>query len=731
MQHVLPSRPEVQLPRPHERHILERPTDRSGRDSRETRFLDHVRPERNGDFVRDRLPDRQLSAPLQRGNERIVDRPPVANREREEGFWGNGREPYSRLGQDDRFGRPPGHDSRSSSRNEWPERGPRDRPSGSEPFHASGLSDMQARSTRDSTMAPPRSNNAQHPDRAALIHGPHSDRAPPFHGEVERTSESLRYDARETRGRTSRPPSPSRHDDRRLPGPPPRYGERRDERPLFEDRRGTEDVSHGHPPRYEDSHPPTGPRGDRPPRSNLADNNASNDRSKELLRPTPPVAPPADPNHGRLNQDSSASSRQQDLNYGRLNPGPDIPSGPRARISAGRGGRNVSAPQSHVNPLQPQHTSQTLPSSPSVPDRLPHTGHFPGRGGHWGSSGLHAPSSTPLSAPPTPAAVAPDTSSMHPDRLAAFHSSNTESPRPQQLQISQSYPPTEHVSSPVSAGPPSGPRGTVHHPPSPAGPSPTNRGPPTGPSFANDRARGDKRFAGLQNVLQQASTPNVPDRNGQGASIRGRGGRPNNINAPSPMDSGPPTPSGLRSETFLGRPDLFGGQRPNGTPPSHIEEERSSSGRRDGAREGERRSARHRGSRPHSEERERREHEDDRPPRRDEHRERRGGSGGGGGGGGGGGVGLSSRDERSGRRGREDGGKDRDRRTESDRREMEEWENERIRASGGIRDGGDKREERDRRDGGGSGRKRGRGGDDGGGGGERMHGESKRPRRIP
>ncbi len=63
--------------------------------------------------------------------------------------------------------------------------------------------------------------------------------------------------------------------------------------------------------------------------------------------------------------------------------------------------------------------------------------------------------------------------------------------------------------------------------------------------------------------------------------------------------------------------------------------------------------------------------------------------------------------------------------------EREEWENERIRASGGIRDGGDKREERDRRDGGGSGRKRGRGGDDGGGGGERMHGESKRPRRIP
>lgn len=711
IQHILPNRPEVQLPKPHERHIPDRPGDRVGRDGRDLRFLDHGRPERPGDFVRDRLPDRQSSAPMPRVNERIADRPPAPNREREEGLWGNEREPYPRLGQDDRFGRPPERDLRPPSRGEWPERASRDRPPGPEPFHAPRVSETQARSSRDSSMAPPRLNVAQHPDRAGLIHGlPHSDRPAPFNGEFDRAPESLRYDSRDVRERTSRPPSPSRHDDRRLTGPPPRFGERRDERSLFEDRRSTEDSSHGHPPRYEDPHPPTGPRGDRPPRSSLADSAASNDRSKELLRPNPPVAPPADPNHGRLNQESSLSSRQQDPNYGRLNPGPEIPSGPRGHNSVGRGGRNVSAPQPHTNSQQPQLAPQTLPVSPSVPDRPPPTGPLSSRGGPRGPAQFSHPPSAPLSTPPTSAAAAPDTSGIHPDRLKVLQAQSPEPSKPPQIQTRQPLLSNDHVPSPISAPPPSGPRGSNHPPPSPVGPSPTSRGPPTGPSFGNDRTRGDKRFAGLQNMLQQAGAPNGPDRNGQGASIRGRGGRPNNINVQSPINSGPPTPSVVRPDPFPTRPDLFTG-RPNGMPTSQTEEEQSPShgGRRvsgrDGARDGERRSGRHRGSRPHSEDRERRDHEDDRPPRRDEHRERRGGGG-------------ASRDERNGRRGRDEG-KDRDRRADSDRRDMEEWGDERMRGGGGER-----REQRDRRDGGGSGRKRGRGGEEGGG-------DSKRPRRIP
>ncbi|KAI9873157.1 MAG: THO complex subunit 2, partial [Pleopsidium flavum] len=681
IQHVLPNRPEVQLPRPHERQIPDRPGDRVGRDGRDMRFPDTGRPERPGDFVRDRLPDRQSSAPMPRGNERIADRPLAPNREREATLWGNERESYPRPGQDDRFTRPPGRDSRPSSRGEWSERAPHDRPPAPEPFHASRVHETQARPSRDLSMAPPRSNVAQHPDRAVLIHGPpHPDRPALFNGEFDRPPESLRYNSREERERTSRPQSPSRHEDHRLTGPPPRYGERRDERPLFEDRRSTEDSSHGHPARYEDSHPPTGPRGDRPPRSSLPDNIASNDRSIELLRPTPPVAPPADPNHGRLNQESSLSSRQQDPNYGRLNPGPEIPSGPRGRNSVGRGGRNVSVPQPHVNTQQPQLAPQPLPASPSVPDRPPPTGPLSSRGGPRAPPQFGQSLSAPVSGPPTPATAAPDTSGIHPDRLNFLQLQSVESSTPPQIQTRHPLPSNDHVLSPMSAPPPSGPRGSNHPPPSPVGPSPTNRGPPTGPSFGNDRTRGDKRFAGLQNMLQQAGAPNGPDRNGQGASIRGRGGRPNNVNVPSPIDSGPPTPSVVRPDTFPTRPDLFNG-RSNGMPTPQTEEERSSShgGRRDSARDGERRSGRHRGSRPHSEDRERRDHEDDRAPRRDEHRDRRGGGG-------------AARDDRNGRRGRDEG-KDRDRRAESDRRDMEDWGDGRMRDGGGER-----RDERDRRD---------------------------------
>lgn len=276
--------------------------------------------------------------------------------------------------------------------------------------------------------------------------------------------------------------------------------------------------------------------------------------------------------------------------------------------------------------------------------------------------------------------------------------------------------------------------------PGSSGPSPTGRGPPTGPSFGSDRSRVDKRmFAGLQTHLQQAGTPNAPERSRQGASIRGRGGRANPSSLPSPSTSGPSNLAASRPEAFPGHGDLFANRPTRNVTGSSMEEEtihgrgpthggareqaretmretgrEDRGGRdegRDDMRDEARRSGRHRSSRDHS-------HdvgppppmpprEDDRPPRRDDIRDRARPP-------------MPPPMERDMRRSTR---ADEQRRAESDRRDMEAW-------NGDRRWGMDRRDDRDRRDGAGSGRKRGRVADEGPmGSHERSYGDSKRPRR--
>ncbi|KAI9810130.1 MAG: THO complex subunit 2 [Pycnora praestabilis] len=780
--HNLPGRPESYPSRLGDRRIADRPIepamDRSGdrRDDRDSRYPDHGRPDRSGELVRDHLQDRRGASP----NRRMQERPPewgaASDWERREPGWNDEREPLPRGPPEDRFNRPSVRDTRSSSRNaDWSDPPSREMPPGNQSMGGARPTEVQDRSSRDSAMAPPRSNFPHHPDRAALFQAPskegphHPDRAALINGDGDRWSEAARIARDDRRDRESRPQSPRRLDDRRAldSGPPPsRIDDRWEERPHYNDRHGSRDFELGDYSRYEESHPPTGPRGDRSARSSLAEP-PSVDRSRELLHPTPLSLPPADPNHGRLNQDSMLTSRQQDPNYGRLNPGPDIPSGPRARNAAGRGGRNAGAAQPQINTRQLESTPQSQIPSPSIPDRQPPTGPSLGRTGGRSASQSDQPPSAPSSAPPTPAteSAAPNLVGVHPDRLKSISGASSGAsenipsvhpdrmksfqrtpdtpsyPKPTPLQSEQSALAQNHALSQGSSNAQMGSRVSNHPPASALGPPMNNRPPPTGPSSVNDRSRGvDKRFANIQGVLQQANTAAGPDRNDRGTSIRGRAGRPGNGNVPASAVSGPQPGVDVRPDFAGGRPDLFAG-RPNGFDTPQAEDDRSlsrSGGRHESGREGERRSGRHnKTSRSHSRDRDHSRREEERPPRREEYRERRGGGGG-------------NRDDRDNSRRTRDEGKERERRDggrdlreEPDRRPPPPQEDGRMwggaRKSGGGGGGGggaergdgewrDEREREPRRDGG-SGRKRGRGGEEGAG--ERgPYVDNKRPRRT-
>ncbi len=697
VQHNLPNKPEVPPPRVADHRIPPRASDRGTHDyARDSRF-----PERGGPRdLRDRGQERSVSGPHPHGHERPGDRPQQLDRDR----WATEQALLGRSGIEDRYGAPSSRDTRPLHRDDRQERPPLDR---TYPEHHQGRRDTElpGQHTRDTAMPPPRSNIPQHPDRAALIHGQGPDRAHPSNNPPDRRSEISRHDPHAHSERSSRGPSPTRADDRR----PVRYDSRRDDRPLNDGRRPMDDPARQNAGRNDEPHAPTGPRTGR--QSNTGPLNP-NDRFRETMKPSAAV-PPQDPNHGRLSHDSNFSSRQAESQYGRLNPDSDIPSGPR--LANGnlppRGGRNVSAPQPQLNAQQPPVSSQNQTSGTPAQDRPTPSG--PRKLSTFPQGAVTS------SGPSTPVA---ETAGIHPDRLKAIQGTGPvvadNSPQIHSEQGRGPRPP------PVSMGtaPPRGPNNQV---PSPVGPSAPNRGPPTGPSLSNDRNSRDKRFAGLQTVLQQGATPNAPERSGQGASIRGRGGRANNVNIPSPSTSGPPTP-GIPRPDQLSPQDLFAG-RPSGPMASQPNEDEIPYGRgrrgvpRDVPREAERRSGRHRSRSPgidrsagapmrsRDEDVTQREGPRDRPRGYEGPLERdmRGGA---------------AQPEMTARAG---GGVDRDSRDRAPPRDTRR--SGREEAQYRERDGGERRDERDRREGAGSGRKRARGGEEVPG--ERSFSESKRPRR--
>ena len=736
--HTLPSRPEPPYSRGADSRTSDRATDRGLRDhSRDTRPPDRNGIDRSRDSIHERPTERHVHGTQPRSHELSTERSYNLERNRTSSGWGV-EYPSGRLPADDRHTSLNHLESRPPIRDERKEWSHRERSFG-ELNNNSRAPEIQAPPLRDQAMAPPRSSIPQHPDRAALIHGGQDREKSLSSSHLDRRRESNRYERQANSDRSSRGPSPSRLDDRHAA----RHDFRHDDRQPNDVPQTPTDFSHGHAARYDDNRVPTGPRGG---------GQGVHDRFQESPRHAPTIAPANEPNR-RPTQESNYSGRQQESQYGRLNQGPelsagrantgsDVPSGPRLPNGNNAAvirpnGRNVSG--SYSNSSTP-HSSTTPSNAMAIQDRQTPKG--PASRGPPRNSLPMPRLDTSQPAPATQATESPDTAGVHPDRLRAIQGAvkpaqgNT-LPSPSASSIGRPpRPPLPPVSDPSSAAnrPPHGqlpsPGGINASPVGPMtatmGPSPTGRGPPAGPSV-HDRSRGDRRMlAGLQSVLQQAGTPNVPERSSQGASIRGRGGRANSVLMHSALTSGPPASSMQRPEQ--GRGDLpanrnsgpsapvpgeIDGSYGRGTrrgPPRDFPREPNRDGERDmardsererelmrdEAREGERRSGRLRSSRDDGRDVTHGStmllRDEDRPPRREDGRDR--------------GNDRqpmpppTERDMRHPSRG------DEQRRMESDRREMEGWGPER-------RGGMDRRDDRDRREGGGSGRKRVRTADDG------------------
>jgi len=231
---------------------------------------------------------------------------------------------------------------------------------------------------------------------------------------------------------------------------------------------------------------------------------------------------------GRLSRETGSS----DPNYGRLNtpangPSQDTPSGPRGpHASAGRGGRNFTAPGSTMNARNDPLTSS--PAAARTPLNEP--AQFPDR--HNNSS-----------QPSTPAAESGPAGGVHPSRMAKFappsiHTNNIPNGG------------SRHPSSPTGP-PPSGPRSDRPPAGTPTGPSPAV-GPPSGPA-GPERKRSDRQRANINATLQGAG-------NGPGANsnVQFRGAaRGTGFTAPSPSSASaaPPIEPAARREGMTGTPD--------------------------------------------------------------------------------------------------------------------------------------------------------------------------------
>ncbi|KAL8688719.1 MAG: hypothetical protein Q9218_005442 [Villophora microphyllina] len=560
-QHSLPDRPEPSTSRIGQHRVPERPGDRPPLDAgREQRL-----PNGLGNDGRPRIPGRDLPGQPSRTPESTHGRSPATQYNRTDQPLPD-RRPRPEL--DNRRGAP--------ARPDVPPRGGAQQQYSRETQYAGQHPVIDSKppvtTSKDNAMPPPASDIPHHPDRAALIQGNRNTEPPlSLSQPADRRSESSRRDDYSISGRSSRGPSPTRSDDHR----PVRNDNRRDLRhndrfPVTE-RRNFSDSTHSHPLRYDDGRPPAGPRTDR----------GGHSGPSGLSDRTPSTKAPIDLNHGRLNQQSSYGGQQSEQ-YGRLNTPSEVPSGPRmanGNPPPTRNIRNVSAPQPQTGPQPTQSTTQSVPPQSPTQDRQAPRGPSSYRDPSYRDTSRHTSLNRPdttsdnTTAPPS-TKESPDTAGIHPDRLKALQgvnnpSSAAQNPNTIQIQGNMGRPPPPRQQPP----PVTVPRGPSNQqtPPSPAGSSPTmNRGAPTGPG------RGDRRFANVQGLLQQANNnaPNGPDRGSQGTSIRGRGGRPDNtVVPPSPSaNSGPPTPSvQQRPNPVQSKVDLFAGRNNSGpSTPQHY-----------------------------------------------------------------------------------------------------------------------------------------------------------------
>lgn len=369
------------------------------------------------------------------------------------------------------------------------------------------------------------------PERAALITG---SQTPP-RGSSPRRHRDDHRDSRHPRDRTSsRPQSPRRH------GADMDQAEsRRDERSS---RLGTQDL-HG---RLDNSQPPppVGPRSDRPQDRNNDRNSTEWPREVNAF-PTTPSTRSIDLDHGRLN---TGPRSQIDPNFGRLNPAPatDIPLGPRDRNQ--RPNRASGSSQQHHDSRLNEPTRPPTPEKNMVPTG-PSSDRQPRRSASGAFDQVPSTPTTPLSAvtappihpdrlkhlgpaalpPPPPPTVSSTPSGIHPSRMRSFDNDLNVNNPPSQNDRRPPMPPI------LTAGPPSGPKGSLSSPISSGANGLTA---PTGPASATERTRGGRRqLAGINTMLQQAGQQNGSER----MNVRGRGRMSSQAQAETPL-SQPPTP---------------------------------------------------------------------------------------------------------------------------------------------------------------------------------------------
>jgi THO complex subunit 2 len=548
----LPSRPDVPFPShiPPDRHLPPRQVDR--RDVYQSRV---DRPD--GTRERNREPlnfERRPPELVPRDMGRLGDRSLAAERDRDRhDFKRRGMEPIRDI-----------RDSRDS-------RDQRDRG----PLDSSRSHDLDGRLSRNDDMQPPRSMTAESNASAATNPEPpiNPARAAQIFGTAEAPrSEAIRATRDEHRDRpSSRPHSPRRDRPHGLEREHPDV--RRNDRPP-----------NGRLPPYGQEY--TRGRHDEPlssvvgSRDEWVGDRGSFDRSREVsaFQPNPPPARSLDPDHGRLSQ---ASRSQVDLNFGRLNSAStsQIPSGP----SRDRGNRNPASGNRMSNAPLPRFEPRPSPlevARPPTPDKQPPTGPAASRAPRRTGSGIiEPPTSAPLSTSTTPAASSP-TAGVHPERLRHIDATatqqaglNTVAPIPQQPavassstiptgvhpsrlqafqddhpQVRQGPPPIQtstvnssapRPTSPLTAGPPSGPKSLQGT--STTTMSPNGIMPPTGPSSANDRNQRTtlRQFQNLQNTINQAGHRGAQERPERGTNIRGRSSR-NSL--AGPLSDIPPSP---------------------------------------------------------------------------------------------------------------------------------------------------------------------------------------------
>ena len=538
--HALPQRPEQPLRR---HQFPDRPADRdselisSNREgpSHNTQ-LGHIRNDKSSTDGRDATSELHIDPGAgDRTSQRIPDRNhgQGTERNRRDSSWQQLREPREQLNEGMK---PPPRDLRSNVRNlPWPN----NQSDGSPP---QAIHPTTASSGRDRSRSAAYASDGPPP---ALGYG--ADRGPPANHEralynsqqsaVERQQHSKQpmnstsyssdrivsyperfNDARDREGRrerVSRPQSP------KIGAAQGNYAsagslkdnDRREDRHTALDRHSQRSGQHD---RYDhgDTKAPTGPRDEqRLDRANFVNGGGGRStRGRELFNSPLPPRQQQDPNHGRLSQDP---------NYGRLVAESDIPQGPRGRV-VGRGNRNFSASQS-AQPSQrtSEPESQDGPSPvPRMRDRLV-------------SIGNQNEQSQPQSSLPvaSPASDTSDLTGIHPSRLGQF-----QEPRARDFGPSQTG-----TGAPLDVKPSFSPHASRQRPPFAREKS--NSTEPSTPNFRvdsnayppSDRRSEDKRFAGLQNVLQQGTNRSPQhDQVDHGTSILGRASRQGSFQGSNP-----------------------------------------------------------------------------------------------------------------------------------------------------------------------------------------------------